>query len=98
MAFGWVYTMRKGEYCGFYETSMLIARNMLALQALKFWWPKPVAMSLRDLWLAAPPGRLCPWQQARALALREASRELHGRAQLCWIAARLEKVLVSHWD
>ena len=30
-------------------------------------------MSLRDLWLAAPPGRLCPWQQARALALREAS-------------------------
>ena len=49
--------------------------------------------ALRDLWLAAPHGRLCPWQQARALALREASRELHkNRIQLEWIAARVEKV------
>ena len=48
---------------------------------------------LRSLWLSAPHGRLSPWQQARALALREASRELHaGRTQLEWIAARVEKV------
>ena len=32
---------------------------------------------LRNLWLSAPHGRLSPWQQARALALREVSRELH---------------------
>ena len=53
----------------------------------------PASEALRDLWLAAPHGRLCPWQQARALALREASRELHkGHTQLEWIAARVEKV------
>ena len=49
--------------------------------------------ALEAMWLSAPHGRLCPWQQARALALREASRELHsGRTQLEWIAARVVKV------
>ena len=32
---------------------------------------------LRKLWLSAPEGRLSPWEQAKALALREASRMLH---------------------
>ena len=59
--------------------------------------PQPDAMSsndaLRKLWLSAPPGRVSPWQQARALALREVSRELHaGRTHLEWVAARVEKV------
>ena len=47
---------------------------------------------LRDVWLQAQHGRLCAWEQAKALALREASRELHGRTQLEWIAARVEKM------
>ena len=52
---------------------------------------------LRNLWLSAPHGRLSPWQQARALALREVSRELHaGRTQLEWIAVRVEKVGGGH--
>ena len=34
---------------------------------------------LRDMWLHAQDGRLCAWEQAKALALREVSRELHGR-------------------
>ena len=45
---------------------------------------------LRDVWLHAQHGRLCAWEQAKALALREASRELHGRTQLAWIAACVE--------
>ena len=58
--------------------------------------PQPDAMSsnsaLRQLWLSAPPGRMSPWQQARALALREVSREPHvGRTQLERVAARVEK-------
>ena len=37
--------------------------------------PGPFAMAkkqqnLKDLWLSATPGRLSPWQQAKALALR----------------------------
>ena len=58
-------------------------------------WPSamPSSDTLRTLWLSAPPGRLSPWQQAKALALREVSRGLHnGRTQLEWIAARVEKV------
>ena len=31
---------------------------------------------LRDVWLQAQLGHLCAWAQAKALALREASREL----------------------
>ena len=34
---------------------------------------------LRDVWLHAQHGRHSAWEQAKALALREASRELHGR-------------------
>ena len=33
--------------------------------------------SLKELWLTAPAGRLSPWEQARALALRDVYRELH---------------------
>ena len=51
---------------------------------------------LRDLWLRAQHGRLCAWEQAKALALREVSRELHGRTQLAWIAARVEKAGGGH--
>ena len=49
--------------------------------------------ALEAMWLSAPHGRLCPRQQARALALQEASRELHaGRDQLEWVAVRVKKV------
>ena len=51
---------------------------------------------LRDSWLRGQHGRLCAWEQAKALALREASRELHGRTQLAWIAARVERVGGGH--
>ena len=50
---------------------------------------------LRDVWLHAQHGRLSAWEQAKALALREASRELHGRT-LAWIAARVEKAGGGH--
>ena len=46
---------------------------------------------LCGVWLHAQHGRLSAWEQAKALALREASRELHGRTLLVWIAARVEK-------
>ena len=36
---------------------------------------------LRDVWLHAQHGRLCAWEQAKALALREASRELKPQAK-----------------
>ena len=49
--------------------------------------------SLRSFRLSAPAWRLCPWQVARALGLREASIGLHGGApNLPWIAARVAKV------
>ena len=49
--------------------------------------------SLRSFWLHAQDGRLRPWEQAKALGLREASRELHkGKTNLLWIAARVTKV------
>ena len=51
---------------------------------------------LRDAWLHAQPGRLSAWGQAKTLALREVSRELHGRTQLAWIAARVEKAGGGH--
>ena len=51
---------------------------------------------LRDVWLRAQHGRLCAWEQAKALALREVSREIHGRTQLEWIAARVEKAGGGH--
>ena len=54
--------------------------------------------ALCEAWLSAPAGRMSAWQQAKALGLREASRELHkGRAQLDWIADRVEKVTTVPW-
>ena len=56
-------------------------------------------MALRDAclsWLSTPEGRLCAWQQARALALREASAEVHGAPWLPWIAERVTKVGGGH--
>ena len=59
--------------------------------------PGPFVMAkkqqnLKDLWLSATPGRLSPWQQAKALALREVNMELHGgKVHLSWICARLTK-------
>eukprot|EP00974_Lingulodinium_polyedra_P092942 9004024-Lingulodinium_polyedra.AAC.1 len=48
--------------------------------------------SLGDLWHASAPGRLTAWQQAYALALREASKEVHvGHVYVTWIAAKLRK-------
>ena len=49
--------------------------------------------SLRHLWHCGQEGRLSAWQVAKALGLREASRELHGDSgNLPWIAARLVKI------
>ena len=33
---------------------------------------------LRDAWHGGQADRMSPWEQARALAFREASREIHG--------------------
>ena len=57
------------------------------------------AMALRDVCLSLlsiREGRFCVWQQARALALREASAETHGAPWLRWIAERVRKVDVFH--
>ena len=49
--------------------------------------------SLRHLWHCGQEGRLSAWQVAKALGLREASKELHGDiGNLPWIAARLVKI------
>ena len=48
--------------------------------------------TLRALWHTSAPGRLTPWQQARALAFREASREIYGgHVAVNWIAGFLKK-------
>ena len=49
--------------------------------------------TLQELWHAAPPGRLSPWQQAFAMGLREASKEIYG-GHVCvtWIASKLRTV------
>ena len=48
--------------------------------------------TLRKYWLSASENRLCPWEVAKALALREASKEIHkGKWRLPWIAERLTK-------
>ena len=53
--------------------------------------------SLRCLWLHGQEGRLSPWEQAKALGLREASRDIHhGKTNLPWIAARLTKIGGGH--
>ena len=48
--------------------------------------------TLGHLWLSGPPGRMSPWNQALALAMREASKEVHnGIVNLPWIAKRVTK-------
>ena len=64
-----------------------------AFTVVQRWFKPDASMSLRDAWLCAPVGRLSAWQQARALALLEVSREFHvGRTQLEWVAGQVEKV------
>ena len=49
--------------------------------------------ALRRAWLDAPANRLCAWEVAKALGLREASKDIHsGNVNLPWIAARVAKV------
>ena len=49
--------------------------------------------TLRRAWLYAPGNRLCAWEVAKALGLREASKEIHnGTVSLPWVAARVTKV------
>ena len=53
--------------------------------------------TLRKVWLSAPDGRLCPWEQANALGMREASKLMHGgQTNLVWIAERVTKVGGGH--
>ena len=51
---------------------------------------------LRDHWFSSKAGCLSPWQQALALGLREASKELHEEPNLPWICARLTKTGGGH--
>lgn len=55
----------------------------------------PMALSqtaLKDLWEGGQKDRLGPWEQARALAFREASKELHGgEVNVPWVCARVQK-------
>lgn len=44
-----------------------------------------------EWWHGAKAGGLSPWQQALALGMREASKELHGQPKLGWIAQRVKK-------
>ena len=49
--------------------------------------------TLRRAWLDAPANRLCAWEVAKALGLREASKDIHnGNVNLPWIAVRVTKV------
>ena len=53
------------------------------------------ASALRTMWCEGKKGRMCPKEQAKAWALREAWRELRGESTygMCkWIAARVFKV------
>ena len=54
---------------------------------------KPIPQArLQTYWHAAAAGRLCPWEQAKALAFREASQEIHnGSVKLDWVASKLTK-------
>jgi hypothetical protein len=53
---------------------------------------------MRAYWRSAPAGRLCPWEQAKALALREVYKKLNDGEppKLDWIAARVTKVGGGH--
>ena len=47
---------------------------------------------LRKFWHTSAPGRLTPWQQALALGLREASKDMYnGHVCVSWIASKLRK-------
>ena len=49
--------------------------------------------ALRRLWHGGQEGRLSAWEVAKALGLREASKELHdGTLNLPWVAQRLKKI------
>jgi hypothetical protein len=48
--------------------------------------------ALETLWHSSAPGRLTPWQQAFALGLAEASKEINGgHVNTTWIASKLRK-------
>ena len=50
------------------------------------------ASALRTMWCEGKKGKMCPKEQAKAWALREAWRELHGESTygMCkWTAARV---------
>ena len=52
---------------------------------------------LRDVWHGGQTDRMSPWEQARALAFREASREIHGgRVSVPWVVAHVFKNNGSH--
>ena len=57
-------------------------RGTLALRTMADLAPT----TLKDLWQSGQQGRLSPWQVARALALREASKECHGGPS--WVGFR----------
>ena len=47
---------------------------------------------LRAFWLEAQDGRLCPWEQAKALGLRQAAKEVFDEDDwLGWVAERVSK-------
>ena len=49
--------------------------------------------ALRRAWLHAPNNRLCAWEVAKALGLRQANKEIHnGNVNLPWIVVRVTKV------
>ena len=55
--------------------------------------------TLRNFWRSAPDGRLSPWEQAKALGLREASKVVHkGKANIPWIAFRRHEHLAILLD
>ena len=48
--------------------------------------------SLKDLWKGGQSDRLCACQQDKALAVRDASKELHGgEVNIPWVCARVKK-------
>ena len=62
----------------------------------------PMSLSreeLRSLWLTAPPGRLSPWEQARALGLREASKLIFdGEVNKTWSTAGAQRGTFTQED
>ena len=55
---------------------------------------RPVVQdTLRELWKAGRPDRLSLWMQARALAYREASKELSAKKvpNVAWVASKLAR-------